>query len=59
VIDNYEKLSVEFRSARIRLFKKMPCQIFLDICLERPKATVEKVTCNRKANGDLYSWIPL
>ncbi|XP_011696308.1 PREDICTED: DNA topoisomerase 3-alpha-like isoform X2 [Wasmannia auropunctata] len=54
VIDDREGISVEFRWARVRLFEKMPCQIFLDICLERPEATVEKVTCKPKSK-----WRPL
>ncbi|KMQ86449.1 dna topoisomerase 3-alpha-like protein [Lasius niger] len=54
VIDERDEISVEFRWARVRLFEKMPCQIFLDMCLERPEATVEKVTCKPKSK-----WRPL
>ncbi|KAL6262200.1 hypothetical protein P5V15_007297 [Pogonomyrmex californicus] len=54
VIDDRNGIAVEFRWARVRLFEKMPCQIFLDICLEQPEATVEKVTCKPKSK-----WRPL
>lgn len=54
VIDDRDEIAVEFRWARVRLFEKMPCQIFLDMCLERPEATVEKVTCKPKSK-----WRPL
>ncbi|XP_011144136.1 DNA topoisomerase 3-alpha isoform X2 [Harpegnathos saltator] len=54
VIDEHDGIFVEFRWARVRLFEKMPCQIFLDMCLERPEATVEKVTCKPKSK-----WRPL
>lgn len=54
VIDDRDGISVEFRWARVRLFEKMPCQIFLDMCLEQPEATVEKVTCKPKSK-----WRPL
>lgn len=54
VTDDRDELLVEFRWARVRLFEKMPCQIFLDMCLERPEATVEKVTCKPKSK-----WRPL
>lgn len=54
VIDDRDGISVEFRWARVRLFEKMPCQIFLDMCLERPDATVEKITCKPKSK-----WRPL
>ncbi|XP_018404081.1 PREDICTED: DNA topoisomerase 3-alpha isoform X1 [Cyphomyrmex costatus] len=54
VMDDHEGISVEFRWARVRLFEKVPCQIFLDICLEQPEATVEKVTCKPKSK-----WRPL
>ncbi|XP_011878275.1 PREDICTED: DNA topoisomerase 3 isoform X2 [Vollenhovia emeryi] len=54
VLDDREGLSVEFRWVRVRLFEKLPCQIFLDMCLERPEATVEKVTCKPKSK-----WRPL
>ncbi|XP_029663967.1 DNA topoisomerase 3-alpha [Formica exsecta] len=54
VIDDRDGVSIEFRWARVRLFEKIPCQIFLDICLERPEATVEKVTCKPKSK-----WRPL
>ncbi|XP_029173837.1 DNA topoisomerase 3-alpha-like [Nylanderia fulva] len=54
VTDDRDGILVEFRWARVRLFEKMPCQIFLDMCLERPDATVEKVTCKPKSK-----WRPL
>ncbi|XP_036143952.1 DNA topoisomerase 3-alpha isoform X2 [Monomorium pharaonis] len=54
VIDDRDGISVEFRWARVRLFEKIPCQIFLDMCLERPEATVEKITCKPKSK-----WRPL
>ncbi|XP_012057921.1 PREDICTED: DNA topoisomerase 3-alpha-like [Atta cephalotes] len=54
VMDDREGISVEFKWVRVRLFEKMPCQIFLDICLEQPEATVEKVTCKPKSK-----WRPL
>ncbi|KAL6425769.1 hypothetical protein ACFW04_009678 [Cataglyphis niger] len=54
VIDDRDGVSIEFRWARVRLFEKMPCQIFLDMCLERPEATVEKVICKPKSK-----WRPL
>ncbi|KYN28291.1 DNA topoisomerase 3-alpha [Trachymyrmex cornetzi] len=54
VMDDREGISVEFRWARVRLFEKIPCQIFLDMCLEQPEATVEKVTCKPKSK-----WRPL
>lgn len=49
VTDDRDGLLVEFRWARVRLFEKTPCQIFLDMCLEKPEATVEKVTCKPKS----------
>lgn len=55
VMDDHEGISVEFRWARVRLFEKMPCQSFLDMCLEQPEATVEKkVTCKL-----ISKWRPL
>ncbi|XP_032669264.1 DNA topoisomerase 3-alpha isoform X2 [Odontomachus brunneus] len=54
VTDDRDEIFVEFRWARVRLFEKMPCQIFLDMCLEQPDATVEKVTCKPKSK-----WRPL
>ncbi|KAL0102558.1 hypothetical protein PUN28_018092 [Cardiocondyla obscurior] len=54
VIDDRDGMSVEFRWARVRLFEKMPCQIFLDMCLEQPEATVEKVMSKPKSK-----WRPL
>lgn len=54
VIDDRDEIAVEFRWSRVRLFEKMPCQIFLDMCLERPEATVEKVICKPKSK-----WRPL
>ncbi|XP_014209436.1 DNA topoisomerase 3-alpha [Copidosoma floridanum] len=47
-------LEVEFRWARNRLFEKLPCEVFLDICQENPQATVEKVTSKPKSK-----WRPL
>ncbi|RLU22556.1 hypothetical protein DMN91_004834 [Ooceraea biroi] len=54
VTDDRDGICVEFRWSRVRLFEKMPCQIFLDMCLERPEATVEKVTSKPKSK-----WRPL
>ncbi|XP_067213930.1 DNA topoisomerase 3-alpha isoform X3 [Linepithema humile] len=54
VTDDRDDTFVEFRWARVRLFEKLPCQIFLDMCLERPEATVEKVACKPKSK-----WRPL
>ncbi|OXU30865.1 hypothetical protein TSAR_001335, partial [Trichomalopsis sarcophagae] len=48
------ELNVEFRWARNRLFEKLPCEVFLDICQENPQATVEKVTAKPKSK-----WRPL
>ncbi|KAJ8679286.1 hypothetical protein QAD02_015073 [Eretmocerus hayati] len=47
-------LTVDFRWARNRLFEKLPCEVFLDICQENPLATVEKVTSKPKSK-----WRPL
>ncbi|XP_012256009.2 DNA topoisomerase 3-alpha [Athalia rosae] len=54
VTDVRNELSVEFRWERNRLFEELPCQIFLDMCLESPNATVEKITCKPKSK-----WRPL
>lgn len=54
VTDDHDDIFVEFRWSRVRLFEKLPCQIFLDMCLERPEATVEKVVCKPKSK-----WRPL
>nr|XP_003702899.2 PREDICTED: DNA topoisomerase 3-alpha isoform X3 [Megachile rotundata] len=44
VKDTRDNISVDFRWARGRLFEKLPCEVFLDMCLEQPNATVQKVT---------------
>lgn len=54
VTDDRDGIFVEFKWSRVRLFEKIPCQIFLDMCLERPEAKVEKVTCKPK-----NKWRPL
>ncbi|XP_046616836.1 DNA topoisomerase 3-alpha isoform X1 [Neodiprion virginianus] len=54
VTDERDGILVEFRWDRNRLFERLPCQIFLDMCLESPTATVEKVTCKQKSK-----WRPL
>ncbi|XP_043513149.1 DNA topoisomerase 3-alpha [Frieseomelitta varia] len=54
VMDIRDDISVEFRWARGRLFEKLPCEVFLDICLEQPKATVLKVLSKPKSK-----WRPL
>ncbi|XP_076233663.1 topoisomerase 3-alpha isoform X2 [Calliopsis andreniformis] len=54
VLDVRDNLSVEFRWSRGRLFEKLPCEVFLDICLEKPNATVIKVTSKPKSK-----WRPL
>lgn len=54
VLDVRDKLSVEFRWSRGRLFEKLPCEVFLDMCLEQPNATVRKVTSKPKSK-----WRPL
>ncbi|XP_076680508.1 topoisomerase 3-alpha isoform X1 [Andrena cerasifolii] len=54
VMDVRDNLSVEFRWSRGRLFEKLPCEVFLDICLEQPNATVKKVTSKPKSK-----WRPL
>ncbi|XP_046143388.1 DNA topoisomerase 3-alpha isoform X1 [Osmia bicornis bicornis] len=54
VTDIRDNLSVDFRWARGRLFEKLPCEVFLDMCLEQPNATVQKVTCKPKSK-----WRPL
>lgn len=54
VMDIRDDISVEFRWARGRLFEKLPCEVFLDICLEQPKATVVKVLSKPKSK-----WRPL
>lgn len=54
VTDIRDNLSVDFRWARGRLFEKLPCEIFLDMCLEQPNATVQKVSSKPKSK-----WRPL
>ncbi|CAK9834424.1 DNA topoisomerase 3-alpha [Anthophora retusa] len=54
VMDIRDNISVEFRWARGRLFEHLPCEVFLDICLEQPNATVEKVL-----NKPKCKWRPL
>ena len=54
VMDVRDEIEVEFRWARVRLFEKLPCQVFLDICQENPEATVEKVQSKPKSK-----WRPL
>ncbi|KAK2586300.1 hypothetical protein KPH14_001550 [Odynerus spinipes] len=54
VTDVRDDVSTEFRWDRIRLFEELPCQVFLDICLENPIATVLKVTSKPKSK-----WRPL
>ncbi|XP_017884787.1 DNA topoisomerase 3-alpha [Ceratina calcarata] len=54
VTDNRDNISVEFRWARVRLFEKLPCEVLLDTCLERPNATVTKITVKPK-----NKWRPL
>lgn len=49
VCDNHDNINVEFRWGRNRLFEELPCQIFLDTCLEQRHATVEKVTRKPKS----------
>uniref|UniRef100_V9IER8 DNA topoisomerase n=1 Tax=Apis cerana TaxID=7461 RepID=V9IER8_APICE len=43
-MDIRDNISVEFKWARGKLFEKLPCEIFLDICLEQPNATVQKIS---------------
>ncbi|KAL7304941.1 hypothetical protein TKK_0002738 [Trichogramma kaykai] len=47
-------LTVDFRWSRNRLFEKLPCEVFLDICQDNPQATVEKITSKPKSK-----WRPL
>ena len=54
VMDVRDNLSVEFRWSRGRLFEKLPCEVFLDMCLEQPNATVKKVMSKPKSK-----WRPL
>lgn len=54
VTDVRNDISVEFKWDRNRLFEELPCQIFLDMCLESPNATVEKVVSKPKSK-----WRPL
>ncbi|XP_071870527.1 topoisomerase 3-alpha isoform X1 [Bombus fervidus] len=54
VMDIRDNISVEFRWARGTLFEKLPCEVFLDICLEQPMATVKKVLSKPK-----NKWRPL
>ncbi|XP_063995529.1 DNA topoisomerase 3-alpha [Diachasmimorpha longicaudata] len=49
VSDDHDNINVEFRWARHRLFEKTPCQVFLDICLENPDATVDKIMTKPKS----------
>ncbi|KAG7209965.1 hypothetical protein KM043_011554 [Ampulex compressa] len=49
VVDIRDNITTEFRWSRVRLFEEMPCQVFLDICLEQPDATVQKVTSKPKS----------
>ncbi|XP_057324309.1 DNA topoisomerase 3-alpha [Microplitis mediator] len=49
VLDDHDGICTEFRWARYRLFEELPCQIYLDICLENPDATVENVTSKPKS----------
>lgn len=44
VMDIRDNISVEFKWERGKLFEKLPCEIFLDICLEQPNATVQKIS---------------
>lgn len=54
VLDVRNDISVEFRWDRVRLFEELPCQIFLEMCLENPLATV--ITVNSKPKS---KWRPL
>ncbi|KOC68743.1 DNA topoisomerase 3-alpha [Habropoda laboriosa] len=54
VTDIRDNISVKFRWARGRLFEKLPCEVFFDICLEQPNATVQKVLSKPKSK-----WRPL
>lgn len=54
VADVRNEISVEFKWERNRLFDRPSCQLFLDMCLESPNATVEKVACKPKSK-----WRPL
>ena len=49
-----EKCRIEFRWDRIRLFEQIACEILLDICQERPEATV--ISLNQKPKS---KWRPL
>lgn len=49
VTDDHDNISVEFRWARFRLFEKINCQVFLDMCEENPDATVENVISKPKS----------
>lgn len=54
VLHTIQDLTVEFRWARVRLFEELPCQIYLEECLDNPTATVEK-----KVEKPKSKWRPL
>ncbi|KAF7992467.1 hypothetical protein HCN44_001805 [Aphidius gifuensis] len=54
VSDNYDNINVEFRWSRVRLFEKLPCQIYYDIVNEKKDAIIEKVISKPKSK-----WRPL
>ncbi|XP_076161533.1 topoisomerase 3-alpha isoform X1 [Ptiloglossa arizonensis] len=54
VMDVRDQLSVEFRWIRGRLFEKLPCEVFLDICLEQPNATVQKLELEKQGSRKLH-----
>ncbi|XP_076641227.1 topoisomerase 3-alpha isoform X2 [Halictus rubicundus] len=54
VMDIRDEISVEFRWVRGKLFEKLPCEVLLEMCLEQPNATVEKVISKPKSK-----WRPL
>ncbi|KAH0541196.1 hypothetical protein KQX54_021251 [Cotesia glomerata] len=56
VVDDHDGIYTEFRWARYRLFEELPCQVYLDICLENPDATVENVNSKPKSK---YRPLPL
>lgn len=56
VVDDHDGICTEFRWARYRLFEELPCQVYLDICLENPDATVENVNSKPKSK---YRPLPL
>ncbi|KAK0095713.1 hypothetical protein PV326_007620 [Microctonus aethiopoides] len=49
VTDDHDNICVEFRWARFRLFEKINCQVFLDMCEENSDATVENVISKPKS----------